>query len=204
MEVNPYESPQIPVEASSESPTPWLVTYSLFMATSMLVSGVLGIVMNAFHAWYCPEYFEIVMHWDSANDTWLRAIFQGGLEGSLFGLLLSIFHIMVAWRITKGRITYVRAASGFFSILPGAVAMSIFFGDIAYLLVDGQWPIVLEIFSRTPDPLVMRRFAYVSASIPGLEIGAVIFSIYVLWILWRRTRDEMTAQSAAAKQPVAD
>lgn len=206
MEVNPYESPQIPEEPNRESDRPqhWLWNYVLLIVTGTLMGGGFGIGTYAILAADSPEYFQITMGWPS-KEFWARAIFRGAWVGLTLGALLSATFVVAAGRMISGRFTFWRAANHFLWMGIGAVCLAGLAGTIAVMCADGMPDSMRRAFPHAPRvSLRFFRFVFVSVSFSALPFCAILFAGIRLFAVYREELRELGRQTAAANPPAAD
>ncbi|WP_254507991.1 hypothetical protein [Anatilimnocola floriformis] len=188
--INPYESPQIPIESEADRPQPWLLAYLQIIATGALIFIAVGVLANGEHARDCPEYFRIVKNWEGDDwGIWIHAIFQGALESLVVGVLLSTLFIAVAGRMTRVPMTYEKAAIRILWIAIGGASISFMAGLIASMFSDGFPDLSRKVFSQAPtEPRQLLKFARVSVSVCSLQLSTVFFAVVHLVQMYREIR----------------
>ena len=198
MKINPYESPPIAAELAGDTSTPWLVTYVQSITAGILMCVLLDVVAHAIHAWYCPELYRVLLHWDLDDASiWNMAIYQGAYEGLVLGTPLAALFVITAGRIVRRPITFREMAVRLLAIAAGAIGAALLLSNVGVLLFDSSYG--EHIFpQQLVESAVMRKFARVLGSGIGLQLGAVLLAILNLVGIYLQER-RIKNQTVAAK-----
>ncbi|HEY3412295.1 MAG TPA: hypothetical protein VGM51_04450 [Armatimonadota bacterium] len=152
---------------------------------TIFLCGVLGAVVlaataNTINSQVSPEYFRVVMGWESVTNLSRTIVAQGILEALVAGTLLSLT-LTCGIVLTMRSEASIRAGlSCLARILVGAAAGWLAGGAIGVLLCSLGPDLFANAFYGAGKPLSISRFAWVGGSIWGIYLGAVVSIVLVL------------------------
>ncbi len=101
MDVNPYASPQTPLE---KLPPRFSMSAIIgLICVGIFGEAILGANTNIINAAVGPQYFVDVMRWSPGPMLGTRIVLQGALEGAVYGAIYSILFVGLLWAVSQRR-----------------------------------------------------------------------------------------------------
>ncbi len=157
---------------------PWQILGIL--PTAMLLGVLTGVLTNVINAWLSPLYFTAQFPaWQGNSDfqVWLLALAQGALEGVANGTGVGLVLMFGLGFMSKLRCPLQLAVKVQMRIIAISLIFGCIFGFNA-IVIALFVPQFYDLFLGLPAGLLQKlKFAWVSGSIIGFPIGAMVGTV---------------------------